>query len=169
LEIIRKKLQARYFKADGRPTNAAYFQVNILIDGNYIYLPVESFDVEILSSFDGKPEYFLVTYKPVAIGYTPGVIIGNKYYLLGSNHVSNRNNPFEERGIEKGNRYYMKGGAGPAGFAFIKDGAFTDLYNESSYDEANNHIYSEKEIEERLQFLRSSEGIRFMKNWGIKL
>jgi hypothetical protein len=161
LEIIRKKLQARCFNDDGTPTDWAYFEIN----NGYSYatgerVAVESFDVEILLSFDGKPEHFLVTYKPFVAGYTPGVIIGNKYYLLGSSHRNNSNNPFEENGIEKGNRYYH--GVGRSGLVFIKDGAFTDLLS--------GYIYSKDEIKESLQSSRSRYGIHLMKTyWGSEL
>ena len=154
LEIITKKLQAYYFKSDGTPTRPAYFQVKDAdgwVTGDYV--TVESFDVEMLLSFDSKPEHFLVTFKPSTIGYRPGIIINNKYYLLGVNRP-NKQNPFEERGIEIGNRFFMfDTPTNIMGFAYIKDGAFVDLWNE--------HIYTKAEIKERLQFLRSSEGVRF--------
>jgi len=111
LEILREKLHRRYFKDDGTPASHAVFQ-DQYIDGKWVYVTVESFDVEILLSFDGIPEYFLVTYKPFAIGHTPGIIIGNEYLLFVINRRDHSNNPFEENGIEKGNRFYMFPGLG---------------------------------------------------------
>ena len=161
LAIITKKLQAKYFKPDGTPNyyyEHAYYDPPDSKDPNdwvRVQVPVESFDVEIIKSFDGKPEHFLVTRKPFIAGYSPGIIIRDKYYLFGSKGFSN--NPFEEKGIEKGNRYYMNPGEPPGGgLAFIKDGVFVDLHY--------GWIYTEAQIKERLKFLRSREGIRFMKN-----
>ncbi|MCL2139599.1 MAG: hypothetical protein FWH41_08755 [Treponema sp.] len=158
LEIIREKLHRRYFNDDGTPTYYASFQDLQYIDNKWtaVTVTLESFDVEILLSFDGIPEHFLVTYKPFAIGYVPGLIIGNEYYIFALNRIPNSNNPFEENGIEKGKRYYMFPGSPSNGFAAIIDGAFTDLLD--------GHIYSENEIKNRLEFLRSEQGLNFMKN-----
>ena len=158
LAIITKKLHAKFFKPDGTPNYFyEYYDKPDKTDyttWNRITVLIESFDVEILLSFDNKPEHFLITHKPSIIGYTIGTIIDNKYYIVGSQ--SNSNNPFEEKGIEKGNRYYMQMGAsGDKSLAYKKDRAFVDLYT--------GYIFTEAEIKERLQFLRSRYGIRFIK------
>ena len=159
LERIREKLQRLYFNDDGTPTYRANFPDYQYIDNKFTILTVtvESFDVEILLSFDGIPEHFLVTYKPLAIGYTPGLIIGNEYLFFELERHSNSNNPFEENGIEKGNRFYMFGGTVSSGYAAKKDWVLTDLWD--------GHIYSENEIKNRLEFLRSEQGLRFMRNY----
>ena len=152
LETIRNKLHRRFYKDDGTFTYMAYFP-DQYIDGEWIYVTVESFDVEILLSYDGIPEYFLVTYKPFAIGHIPGIIIGNEYRIFILNQISHSNNPFEENEIEKGNRFYMFWGSRNRGVAARKDGVLIDLYE--------GHIYSEDEIKNRLEFLRSEDGLRF--------
>ena len=159
LERIREKLHSRYFDVDS-PTYSAAFPDQI-IDGKWTYVTVESFDVEIILSYDGKPEHFLVTHKPFAIGYVPGIIIGNEYNVFWINRIGHSNNPFEENGIEKGNRYYMFPGSPRNGFAAIIDGAFTDLID--------GHIYSENEIKNRLEFLRSEQGLSFMRTYSSPL
>jgi len=160
LEIIRGKLHRSFFNDDGTFTSSAYFH-DQYIDGKWTYVTVESFDVEILLSYDGIPEHFLVTYKPFAIGHVPGIIIGNEYWIIAIKRISHSNSPFEENEIEKGNRFYMFPGVSPQGFAAKKDGVLKDLFD--------GHIYSEDEIKNRLEFLRSEQGLRFILNYSILL
>jgi len=191
LKIITQKLQAKYFNSDGTP--CYYFEYTYCDpSGNTdpenwisVKIPVESFEVEILLTFDNKQEHFLVTFKPSSIGFVPGIIVNSKYYLLNGQWINiQRNygcyidddgekavfppgygegkNPFEENKIEKGNRYYMHVGAsGPRGLAYKKNGDFVDLWS--------GHIYTKDEIKERLTFLNTAYGRFFTLNFASRL
>jgi len=52
----------------------------------------------------------------------------------------------------------MNVGVGQDGLAFIKDGAFVDLYN--------GHVYTEAEIIKRLNFLHSEQGFNFIMKYS---
>ena len=66
-------MQAKYFKPDGSPNYnfiIGYYDPPDSRDPNdrvYKAVPVDSFEVEVLYSFDYKPEHFLITHKPSSI------------------------------------------------------------------------------------------------------
>jgi len=115
-----------------------------------------SFEVEPLRAFDGVPEYFLVTFEPIAIGAIPGIIIGQNYRFCYLSRMGS--NPYEDNNIERENRYFDF----PESYATIKDGVLVNIFNA-------HHIFEKDYIESRMQYLRSVKGRRFIKNFSSSL
>jgi len=156
IQRITERAQKKFFNKDG----SAYKHFFTYDEkGKYLgQVAIESFEVEILLSFDGKPECFLITFMPESIGVMPGIIMNNQYYGLNLNRTKGAYNPYEENNIEKGNRYYMWQGSSKRGFATIIDGIIVDLYD--------GHIYKQDEIDESLKYLRSASGKRYIRNYS---
>jgi hypothetical protein len=166
IQRITEKLKTRYFKADGTPAKEGYFPV-VDTNGQWIgyyddnrrwvgeYLVIESFVVETLLSFDGISECFLIAFEPAAIGVMPGIILNKEYRIFQMNLRTN--NPFEDHSIEKGNRYYSF----QTGYAAMVDELLTNL--------DNNDVYEKDEIENKMQYMRSFKGRRFIRNYSARL
>jgi len=153
IERITERLQARYFGEDGTPTDRAIF--GIQGEENVIqYVTLERFEVSIIYAFDGKPEYFMIQYFPVEIGYSFGIIFNNEYRSLGGRGGREGLNPFDYNEIESNNRF--------AAFTATPNSVVLATKYNNEWRFLQNGLFdnTQERIDRQLAFTRSRRGRR---------